>query len=417
MRVFPSLLAIAVCVSAAFLSAAADGPASAPAMDPWVQDLQKRLSSADAGERDAAKKELAAIASIWQQPEMMQKLAESTDDLELKNLFLQRADLVKSRQAEKDAMNLPPISLSVKNAGFPELAEALNTALDTDMVKGSQNSGISGSFTLEVKNKPFWEVFQMLQEQTPFAVQNNGSGWGFYNNGAGIRNYAVNGPAMLWPMNGSFRRSLNLQTTEAAQTNLNITLGVIIDPRMSVSRLTNFRVISATDELGHHLERPGLNPGTQYMQNNITNLSASLQSVEGLGKLATLVCEMRAGVGTAFVEATQDDIQKNLTKDIPIGNRMVRINNLTITPTQINLGGSINQSQPVPPGTDPNIMIQYRILDANGKSVWSYSSPGGFSNSMQLTTPTTGPYRLVARMATKIEDINLHFELKDVPLP
>jgi hypothetical protein len=419
MQAIRSWLAIGACVGvlggACLRTAPADGPASAPALDPWLADLQKRLRSTDAGEREAAQKQLAAMAGIWQQPEMLEKMAEATSDLELKNQFLQRAELVRNRRAEKDAMNLPPISLSVKNAGFPELGDALNSALDTDIFKSNLNSGMSGSYTLDVKNKPFWEMFELLQQQQGFALQNNNGGWSFYNNGPGIRNYAVDGPALLWPMNGSLRRTVNVQTTEPPQTNFSLTLGLIVDPRITVARISNFRVARAADELGHDLLRPGQNNNNMYVQSNISNVGASLLSVEGMGKQVALACDMRLGIGAAFAEAAQDDIQKNLNKDIVIGNRTVRISGLSIQPNSMNVQVNV-QTQGGQAGEQPSV-IQYRLIDANGKVAWSYSSPGSFGQGSSPNTTTTSPYRLMLRTATKVEDINLHFELKNVPLP
>lgn len=394
----------------------ADAPASAPAADPWLQELQKRLASADASERAAAEKQLASVGAIWQQPDLLQKMSEATNDPELKNLFLQRAGILRARTAERDAMNLPPISLNVRNAGFAELADAFNASLDTDIFRPNPNNNPSGTFNLDAKDQPFWEIFRQLQEQQPFTVQNSGNGLSFYNNQMGIRNFAASGPAMLYAQNISYRRYFNPQLSDPPNVSLSISLSMMVDPRVVVSRFTSFSISKATDDLGHSLLRPGqTTSGTA--QSNTTSFGFSLQAVEGMGKKLAIECDARIAIQTAAIEAAQDDIQKNLNKDIALGHRMIRISSFNVQPTMINVQANVNQARPVAAGEDPSGVIQYRVIDATGKSIWSFSSPGGFGNSSNIPAGSTAPYRLQVRTASKTQDISVHFDLKDIPLP
>jgi hypothetical protein len=394
----------------------AEGPVPAPAADPWLQELQKRLASADPAERAAAEKQLASVGAIWQQPDLLQKMSEATADLELKNLFLQRAGILRTRTAERDAMNLPPISLNLRNAGFNELADAFNTSLDTDIFRPNPNNNPPGTFNLDAKDKPFWEVFRQLQEQQPFLVQNSGNGLGFYSTQTGIRNFAVSGPAILYPQNITYRRYYNPQSTEPPNVSLNITFNIMVDPRVVVSRITSFSISKAADELGHSLARPGQTASTTA-QSNLTGIGLSLQAVEGMGKKLDLECDARIAIQTAAIEAAQDDIQKNLNKDITLGRRTIRISTFTLQPTMINVQANVNQVRTAAAGEDPNALIQYRVLDATGRSIWSFSSPGGFSTSANVAAGSTGPYRLQVSTASKTQDIPVHFDLKDIPLP
>ncbi len=422
-----AFLSIAAMTTAILAAAAAGGgptrtttPAAttAPAMDPFLQALQTRLNSTDPTERSAAQKEMTAIAEIWQHPEMLDKLAAATSDPELRGLFQQRANLLRARTAEKDAMNLPPISLTLHNAGFPELAAALNTALDTALFQSNTN-GTPGNFTIDAQNKPFWEVFRTLQEQQPFSAQNSNGGLSLYGNPLGIHNFAVSGPAMLYAMNVGYRRTVNLQTDAPPNIGVTLSLGLMVDPRVVAERFTNFSITKAADELGHNLLQQPMNTNGIFVQSNTTNLGFGLPALVGMGKRLALTADARIAIQTSFIEVAQDDVEHNLNKDMVLGNRIIRISAFTTSPNLIRVQWNVSRSAAATITLqDANAIIQYRALDANGKLVWSYSIPGNSGGvAAPLAPGSVAPYRLVARMTDKTQDINVHFDLQDIPLP
>src|SRR5438045_2434155 len=81
-------------------------------------------------------------------------------------------------------------------ASVPDLSLALNEALHAPSacVHPAGRGGVgAGIYTLEVKDKPFWEVFFALSQQQPLTISSTTTGMRLLNGGIRVQRYAVDG--------------------------------------------------------------------------------------------------------------------------------------------------------------------------------------------------------------------------------
>ena len=395
--------------------AAAPGAATVPP-DPFTQDLLNRLNSADPAQREAAKKELGDIAKVWQQADILKQMGQLTTDKDLQGLIEGRLNDLKARQAMLDMKHLPPISLNVSGANLAQLVTALNEALGPAVKLTATRSAV-GNWTLEAKDKPFWEIFAALTQQKPLSF-NAGSGQSvLVSSGTAIQRYAQDGPAIAYVGAINFNRSIALQSPDgegkASPASLTAAVTVAVDPRVRVSQIQGFTLVSATDDAGHSLMKPGAGGGSGTRGNFITTQFA-LAAPENLGKAMTLVFEARVTATVTEFAASIDDVQKNVDKPVTLAGRTIRV-------TRFDVGGTGQAQidvtlQPELQGkADGRAMINYALVDAKGGTVWTGSTTG--RTSATIGGAANGPYRLELRLPGKTMELPVHFELKDIPLP
>jgi hypothetical protein len=404
--------------TAATIAVTATTTATAP-QDPFTQDLLSRLNSADPAQRDAARKQLGVIANLWQQPEILKQMSEATTDKEIQALIEQRLNELKAKQAQVDLMHLPPISLNVSGATLPQLATALNDALNPPLKIMSVGSANLGNWTLDVKDKPFWDVFAALTQQQALSFSSGGTQLRLMRSGTAIRRYALDGPAIAYVNSINYSRSVALQTPTGERpspASLSVTVIVAADPRVRVTRFQNLSLLSATDDAGNTLARPGMNSGSYINTTaNQINQSLSLTPPENLGKTLSLTLESRIMAQATDLMTSISDVQNNVDKPVTLGGRTFRVARFDAP-----AGGAIQLQitattvQPQPGGTTPR--VTYQLTDGTGRSVWSATSAGSLSAGIG-SGAAAGPYKLEIRMPDKTIELPLHFELKDIPLP
>ena len=396
-------------------------PAPQPMATSLLDDLQRRLNSADPAERATAQKELAGIGDLWLQPDMLLKLADAVSDPELRGIFRQRADLLTARTSERNAMNLPAISIPLKNGHMPELATALNTALDTTIFKPNTN-GQPGVFNIDAAGKPLWNLFQTLQEQQPFSLQSSGNNSLALTAGTpGVRQFSISGPSILYAGTLTTRRNINLQKPDAPTRSFNANLTMFMDPRVPLLRVASFKVIKAQDELGHDLQPQS--GGTGNAPSNMFTQNVTLTPPDAMGKMMSLSCDVTATIQTAASEVKIDDLQHNLDKPITIGGRSIHFTQFDIKIPQIAIDATVAQLPPEAGGARGPVAgngtnrLTYRLIDAAGKVAWTYSSAGNIKLTVTDALPSTPPYQLQISAVKQTQDLNLHFDLQNIPIP
>lgn len=398
---------------------ATTGAASVP-LDPFARDLLSRLNSADPAQREAAKKELADIAKVWQQADLLRQMAEVTGDKDMQGLIDQRLNELKAKQALADVMHLPPISLNVTGANLAQLATALNEALNPE-VKLTATRSAAGNWTLEAKDKPFWEVFVALTQQRPLSFNGSAGQIILMPNGTAIRRYALDGPAIAYVSSINYSRNMALQRPhgeeEASPASLTVIVTVAVDPRVRVNRIQDLALIAGTDDAGNTLVRPGQGGGGSIgTTSNEIGQSYSLTVPDNPGKTMTLVCEGRLVVQATEATTTIHDVQNSLDKPVTLGGRTFRVTRLDAAgggPLQMQITATINQPRPTAGTLTEN--VRYSLKDGGGRSVWSGAGAG--SISVVGGNGAAGPYDLEIHVPDKTVEIPVHFELKDVPLP
>src|SRR5262249_54640447 len=124
------------------------------------KELLKQLASEDFRTRDGAQKVLGK--STWRDLAALRRLAEGAADEEVKARLAQRVTEIE----DEIAVNPPPVSLDIKDASVSEMTDALSQAMGIPMdgipINGPRTDK---TFTLSVKEQPFWEVFLELSRQ------------------------------------------------------------------------------------------------------------------------------------------------------------------------------------------------------------------------------------------------------------
>lgn len=401
------------------------GPATTPAatmpQDPFTKDLLARLNSSNAAQRDAAQKQLAAIAEFWQQAELLQKMQDATPDPELKAVIQERLNDLKVKQMALDIMHLPPISLRVSGVSVNELATALNDALHgpvgfmtVNARGGAMMNG--GAYTLDVKDKPFWDVYVALSQQQPLSISSSVTGMRLMNGGTAIRRYALDGPAIAYVTDINYQRTTSLQTPNgdsqvATSMSAQITFG--IDPRIRVARLNSPRLTSAVDNAGNSLANRGSGGSFSSMSGNMLNFAVQLQPTPTMGKSVTLTLEGSVTAVASDTTGTLKDLEANNGQTLTVAGRSFVLTRFTVTGNIIGISLSSTGAQP---GGMNAARPTATVYDGAGKQIWSYSLMGGVGSSIQVGN-SVGPYRLEIRVPDKTVDIPVKLVLKDVPLP
>jgi hypothetical protein len=411
--------------------------ATAPAapLDPYTQDLLNRLNSTNPAQREAAQKQLASIAGLMQTPEILTRLQDVTTDQELKDFFSQRITQLKAKEEEKRITNMPRMALNVSNASLTQLVSELNTALNAPIKFEGMNSGGSirafrggavvadggPTWTLDVKDKPFWEIFVALQEQQPLDIQNYGNPAIRLSSGGirGQRHYAIDGPAIVYATGINYQRSVSFPTPPNAgqPANLYVQLMTVADPRIRVTRMQQPTAVKAMDDEGRNLANPNQGGGYQNNQSNIFTWSLNLNPPERLAKTVTVSFDSSVTTTVGDTLVAINDLQKNANKPVTFANRTARITNLSGDATT-----NINMQLNVQPagdtgGVDYNYSIPFSVSDSTGRTLYSSSISTGGTGIGFSTTNSQPPYKLEFRVPGRNVDIPVHFELKDLPLP
>jgi hypothetical protein len=409
-------------------------PGGAAAGDAYIQELLSRLNSPDPAKREAAQKQMAGIAGLMQSPEAVKQLQELATEPELKELFGTRVAQLKAKEEEKRIRNLPGISLKVSNAPAADLIGALNAALEAPMKLEAVNSGARRvargpeggaaesvpTWTLEVKDKPFWEVFTALQEQQPMDIQNTSGSATLrvsFSGARGKRYYAISGPAILWLTALSYSRSLNFPTpaggVQAASMGMNLQMA--IDPRIRATRIQVPTELKAVDDEGRNLARPNPGGGSSSIQGNIFNWSLNLNPPERLGRTMTLTLDGTVMTTVGDMPVAINDLQNAVNKPVTFLNRTAKITRVSGDAAS-SLTMQLNV-QPTTDGAGDSNATPYTVSDATGKVLYSASVATGTTSFGVTTAGAQGPFKLEFRVAGRNAELPVHFEFKDVPLP
>jgi hypothetical protein len=393
-----------------------EAPMTGPA-DPCSQELLSRLHSGDAGQREQARKQLEQISHVWETPELLQKMQAGTDNAELKEAIEDRLNEIKAHQMQLDIMHLPPITLNVNNASLEELTTALNEALhapNTFMsAVGRGGFGGGGRYTLEAKEKPFWEVWAALSQQQPLTLQTSTTGTRLASGGMRIQRYGVDGPTMAYVGDITFQRTIDLQAAGGegpSSTSMTAQVTFAVDPRVRVAQMISPTVTRAVDSEGNSLLFEG---GSSRFGGAVTNLitfTLPLKPPSKPGLTMSMTLEGRVSAVATEALGTLKDLENNNGAALTVAGRTFTMQRFTINGNTISLSLNSTGAQP------GNVRAQATILDGAGNAIWSYALTGGVGSSIPVGN-STGPYKLEMRVPDKMVDIPVKMELKDVPLP
>jgi hypothetical protein len=315
-------------------------------------------------------------------------------------------------------LTLPAVSLDVKNATLDEVVQTLNQSLGTASILRAAwpDADPGNKFTLSASNQSFWDIFKALEDQHPLDLipmtpgQPN-RGLALEQSGGGIWHAASSGPVMLYPLDVSYSKSGSGQALagELAFPRFTFGVGIAVDPRMTVLKFNHFS-IRGKDENGRAFTPVGVPADDVLANSNAWVQSFSWPAREPRSRSVTLAGEAQFLAQLSESTVTVDNPQQHAGETIAVGTRRARIGRFDTTGDRINF--QITAVDPDP----QSVRIQYTILDASGKIVFS-----GFTATTPAGTAVAGtftsPYRIVFHAADRTKDVVVNFELRNVPLP
>ncbi len=399
---------------------AATTPASA---DQIIQNLLTRLGSDAYAEREQAQRALEkmdyhAIAAL-------RRAAAEAQDPEIKTRLTARAEQLE----EQCAVEPPPISLSLKDASWNQMIDALKAATGSPNISGGYDSG---QFTLEAREKPFWEVVKSLCAQQNVSLGSGLTGLQLASEPDHIlHRFSYSGPFLFAPLRLERTSTANFQAdAHSASTELTFHFMVAADPRLQIASGKPPVLTSVIDDNGNELIPP------PEKHNGIVILTAGAAGESYWTEKTKLVAP--AKLGTKIVSAKghlQVDIAcavSEMTLDQPAARLNTEFTfqgqNITITKWEATDGNkgyitcnfqvepAIKNDNPVRAGEDkPVNVIFFRQIDADGELIGERTYVDGISSYFGFSGKA--PVKLKIVVPTKVKHLDVPFEFTNLLLP
>ncbi|HVS70680.1 MAG TPA: hypothetical protein VHQ47_05435 [Phycisphaerae bacterium] len=417
--------------SSAMILTAAGAPAStapapagatgAAATQPLVDPGPWKAAIEQLGSEDFATRKAGATAlqkATWRNLDLLRKLGKSASDPEVKEQLLARV-----QQIEEDlAANPPPITLQLDNANFSEMVDALGKALDRPLQAIGGRQG--GPYTIHAVDKPFAQVLRELNEHGSVAVQ--GRGYQVLP-GAAMFHGVTAGPLLIYPMNMVYQRTVNYQQAgppAPGDATLALWLHIFADPRLKIVRYDGMELSTVRDSADHEMVRkPGqdggpivraqrMNVGGQWMFNETVQLEPG-----GNARQVSLVKgTVRLEVGVEHQSREVPDMEKAVNTTINLAGRKITFSRFQVTPQKmIEFQMNMQTSGRALGNGNEDHGVTINMVDAKGKQVVTETTLGSWGGS--LGGPYASPIKATFSVTTKSKELEIPFEIKDLPLP
>jgi len=406
--------------------------ATAPTATPADLELIRRLGDSDPAVRQAAQNDL--DKKTWRYLDSLRRIADRATDAEARARVEARIEDIK----DDLAVNPPPVSMHLKDASVDDMDKALSKAaeLSSPYIPWPPTDARMGQpaefYTLDATDEPFWQVFLELSRQHGLYLQ----GWEanrqiMHNTGTGWRRGVISGPLLVVVDNITYTRAFNFQQDgpdQAHAERFSLSGTAAIDPRVKILRSSSAMFSEITDDAGNDLlAQP---PNDLMMSGGIVQaalpLNCELRMIEKPGKkIATAkgYIHLLVEVRSATVEI--DDAASKVGGSFPVGRFTVKLGNLDAKPGSISFAVSMTDSAGVIGGIgrvvrgqpDETQSVTCALMDSSGKLLHSVRLSAGSSTGAAIGTQYTPPLKFRLSAPTKVKDVKIPFELKDLPLP
>ncbi|HVT83448.1 MAG TPA: hypothetical protein VHM90_22595 [Phycisphaerae bacterium] len=390
-------------------------PASPDDPESQLKRIVRDLSGTPA-QREAARQQLAQVP--YSQRSLLRSLATSTMDSEVRSILLDRLDELEAQFA----LNLPPISLKVQNANLAGIAQALSQTMDVPL-QGTPDA--PPAYTLDIVDRPFWEVFKLLHAQRPIALS--------YVTGGGnaqmallevpaaprpaasqlrIEKFDTTGPFLLY---ASAMRNSGGAATATSVFTLNCT--IVTDPRVRPFDLVpEFSL--GTDDAGNTFTLDdGTLPGRAFfppppsaprINGTIITFPIRLRTNTATpgAKLTSLRLHAHILLATSTISADLDEVESKVGQTLSLGSAGIRVDQFTRNGSNATIRFS------AAPGADAPRHIILSLLESHGATRWT-----GSVGTQATVSAVTTPMRLHAEMPRKSVETDAAFQLADIALP
>ncbi len=381
------------------------------------------LASEKVADRDAAQAVL--DTATWRDEPALRALAEAATDAEGKARLEKRVNALDL----EGLVHPTPVSLEVKDAGIGELVAALTAATGSEWT-GWGGGGSEGRWGLTAKDRPLWEIFEMLEKQSGLHVQNSGGqvelaagpmipgGLGPID---GDWTDVVAGDFLIYAGVGRQVGPVGLFAAGQARVpTVKIEYGVDGDPRMRFVRCGIPEILSVVDEKGNTLfaaaprATPLWMPVTGIMPE--VNTAMGFDDVAAMGKLLTIKGRMVERMATATERVEIPELTSQASTPVVAGGRawqrwavppLGQQDQWVINLTELRAGAGVPLAF---------VPMSVKLIGADGKVVWDGVVDQRASVRVQAGT-LKGPLRAVIVAAKETKDEEVGFEIKDVPVP
>ncbi|HEY4328333.1 MAG TPA: hypothetical protein VGN88_01255 [Phycisphaerae bacterium] len=304
----------------------------------------------------------------------------------------------------------PPIRLHVKDADLNQVAAALTVATGTKIQAYTELRG-SGRFTLDADDKPFWEIVQALNAQSPIHVM------GFHDEfslstGLGWEQVASKGPFFLYASRGIMAPVaagvMGRVAGRPARPVLRYTLAA--DPR---TPLLGMRLrITLWDKAGHeilaarpwHLLDRCLSLDGNYYDDTFELEPYVSQNPGAIIATIKVHAQFVVPLTTAQVEIA--DVQRKLDLPFQAGRSTISV---SWSDVQLNsLGGQLGITTM---NGNEDGYAAYRLLDADGNICDAHTFLGSIGAGTNPDEKHHGPFTMQVRAAQEAKLVDVDFEL------
>jgi hypothetical protein len=417
-----ALVALVAGGAAAFGEAGGTPGAGAPATQgagtmaaggKWA-GVVRGLSSADFKEREAAQKALEG--ATWRDLEALRGLAKGASDAEVKGRVEQRVAAMEEALAVEPA----PVSVHVKDAELGTVAAALTE--QTGMAWTAGGAPKTWRFTLDVVDRPLWEVVMALDAQHALEMQGSLSIHVQPSNETVVRG-EVEGAFLIYPVELS--RRMRFQEGNGELPEMVLRFGVRGDPRLNVARMGKPVVTRVVGEGGKVVfERAASGEEGDPVSSSMVQEEATqlMPMAAGMGKKVTVSGEVHAWLVVKEQVVEVPDVAKERNVLIAVGSkRAVRFTHwlMNTQAQEVEVTAEVDNTEKGKDRQNDRVPVTVRLVDAGGTTVWQVHDSRG-SGSFGATVDLRGarmPLKAVLGVAEKIREVRVPFVFKDLPVP
>ena len=284
-----------------------------------VDNLIKQLGSDDADDRDSAQKQLVGLGQ--QAIPALKKAADENEDPEIRS----RAAAALAQMKDLDSNGVSLITIHVKDAPaqdvFNTIGAQSHATIQTFNTRAMGGAINNPTLTLDAEHKPFWDVMtdvctqlnvcpmiDLTSNKNTMQLMVTPRNW------MAQSPHQIVGPFWVGVTSLYRQRSIDLRGPEQVTDRFAVQLTVLPEPKLSVTKMSEFTVKEAADDAGHSLlPRADTTLANQMLrsarQMNHTIESQLYYPPEGAGKkIAILRGEVNAMVAQDMQQFQIDDV-------------------------------------------------------------------------------------------------------------
>jgi hypothetical protein len=384
--------------------------------DAIVTPLLDPLASADFATREQAQKELARLD--YHACAALRRIADGCADVEVKSRLLRRA----AELEEQCAVAPPPISLTLDHADWPTMLTALRQATGTPALADAKNWNYYGHvrFSLDVHEKPFWEVLKLLAGQDSVGLDNTSTSdlRICQEQEHPLETVSCSGPCLFAPIDLTRTLAANYQSQPAVRTpSMTLRFLAAVDPRLFLVRQAPPRLVSVRDDAQNELlgqEAP--QDLSNFALARVMKAEAALKVPEKPGrKIISAQGQWRMEVAVATTQMVVEDPAAEVQKSFQFHGHTITITRWPrkTAPVSPVFAVDVKASAAGAQGTD-DTSVTFEMLHADG-TVAGRMALEPSANGWYICT--SGPTKLRLSVPTKTKLLEVPFEFKDLRIP